>query len=91
MAEPYRPSNGTEGMIFMEGWCDRCAAYNICKIWPATMALGINDEGYPKQWVYENDEPVCTSFKDKSEVERKPYRCKETKDLFVNETGSARL
>jgi hypothetical protein len=22
--EPYRPSNGTEGQIFMEAWCDLC-------------------------------------------------------------------
>jgi hypothetical protein len=24
MAEPYRPSNGTEGEMFQEQWCEKC-------------------------------------------------------------------
>lgn len=50
----YRPSNGTEGMIFMDKFCD---------IISNTMAYDINDPEYPKEWIYnEKNEPVCTKW-----------------------------
>jgi hypothetical protein len=70
--KPYRPSNGTEGEIFMCGWCDRCErdrAYrndegDSCPIVAAAFAYSIGEPGYPKEWVYAADGggPVCTAF-----------------------------
>lgn len=81
MAEKYRPSNGSEGEWFMSEFCCKCAAYNICKIWPATMAYNIDDPKYPSQWVEDDEGVTCTSFVDKKSVERKPYHCNKTMEL----------
>lgn len=69
--EQYRPSNGTEGMIFDEGWCSRCkkdeeyrrTEENGCPILAATMAYDIEDKEYPKEWIHDKDgNPCCTAF-----------------------------
>lgn len=59
--ERYRPSNGTEGEIFIETFCFRCqrdAAYQAdpenaegCPILANSFAYGINDPNYPVEWV----------------------------------------
>jgi hypothetical protein len=69
---PYRPSNGTEGMIFMDCWCDRCERDRAfredrgdsCPIAAAAMAYDIGDPGYPEEWIIltASDTPVCTAF-----------------------------
>lgn len=60
--KPYRPSNGTEGMMFQEEWCERCErdrAFRAdqnndgCSILSATMVYMADDPKYPKEWVYE--------------------------------------
>lgn len=53
----YFPSNGTEGMIFMNEFCDNCYKNNSC-----TILTNSFFGKQPKQWVYENDKPTCTSF-----------------------------
>lgn len=65
MTKPYRPSNGTEGMIFFEEWCFRCKKDDLfrcedpdksttrCDILDKTMALDSDDPEYPKEWVYD--------------------------------------
>lgn len=64
----YQPSNGTEGMCFMENFCDQCIHDNVeskkyCEIVTLTMSLDIKDKDYPKEWVYdENDKPTCTNW-----------------------------
>jgi hypothetical protein len=67
---PYRPSNGTEGEIFMEQWCERCQHDDqefeeYCPIVADTMAFDIGDKDYPKEWIYKpgTDIPICTNFK----------------------------
>lgn len=77
--EPYRPSNGTEGEIFMHNWCERCtrdAAHRRnadapgCKIIAYMMAFDIDDPEYPKQIVrtagvpWGEGNPRCTSFRE---------------------------
>lgn len=74
---PYRPSNGTEGMIFEDRFCDRCkreAKYRRtqdgadgCRI--ATMAhtFDIGAPEYPKEWVVSLGDTTdmtarCTAF-----------------------------
>ena len=74
--EPYRPSNGTEGCIFMEAFCHRCKRdkewreheLNPCEILSASLCFDIGDVGYPKEWVRDvgDDEwpgtARCTAF-----------------------------
>jgi hypothetical protein len=61
----YRPSNGSEGLWFMGKFCDRCAndsEGDECEIIALTMALDVDDDGYPEEWTYKNGDPVCTKF-----------------------------
>ena len=61
--EPYLPSNGTEGEIFMGHWCDRCqkdqfeAGGDSCAILLNTLC-----GKQPDEWRYEGGVPVCTAF-----------------------------
>ncbi len=86
----YRPSNGTEGMMFMDRFCDRCkrdAKYrrtqdgaDSCPIAGATMAYDVDDEKYPKEWVVNLHDPIgstarCTAFKfDDPGARRRPRK-----------------
>ena len=68
----YCPSNGTEGMEFMERFCLKCekdAKYQEtmsgedgCQILAKTMLYDINNPEYPKEWIYKNGKPICTAF-----------------------------
>lgn len=61
----WRPSNGTEGDIFRQSWCDKCKRdiNSDCPILGATMMYDVDDDGYPMEWQYGNDgQPVCTAF-----------------------------
>ncbi len=83
---PYRPSNGTEGMMFEEQNCYHCAAYNICNIYKRTWLYDLKDPKYPKQWVHDDQgRPMCTSYYDKDKVvrdRRELKRCKKTMEMF---------
>lgn len=74
----YRPSNGTEGDIFMNAWCcrcqrdkamregadfDECDDNEVCQIIADTHYYDVDDPAYPKEWVIAQDgQPVCTAF-----------------------------
>ena len=61
----YIPSNGTEGEIFMDKFCDRCFYDHNenCEIIVGTMVYDLEDNEYPEEWTYdENDQPICTKF-----------------------------
>ncbi len=65
----YRPSNGTEGEIFMGQWCARCQHDDYhdggdgCPIIGNTMALAVDHPDYPKEWREEGPQgPRCTNF-----------------------------
>ena len=68
--KPYQPSNGSEGMVFTDKYCMNCLhcdpdpnGKKQCDILCASMCFSVNEEGYPKEWVYdENDKPSCTSW-----------------------------
>lgn len=59
--EKYRPSNGTEGELFMEHYCYRCARDQAflngadgskgCKILSRVMLYEIDDARYPREWI----------------------------------------
>lgn len=58
--EPFCPSNSSEGLDFMDGWCKRCRADSPddpCDILTSAMATGS-----APQWQYRDGEAVCTEF-----------------------------
>ena len=76
VGKPYRPSNGSEGEMFSDRYCDDCkrdAGFQEtqdealgCPIIAASMAFDVGDEGYPKEWIYGDDgQPTCTVFEAK--------------------------
>lgn len=66
----YRPSNGTEGAIFMAHFCDRCErdrAYreghgDSCPIVANTMVYSADAPEYPQEWVEDENGSRCTAF-----------------------------
>ena len=62
----YRPSNGTEGEIFIGHFCEHCRKDLVnegCKIQLRTMAFDIDEPEYPREWVYGADgKPTFTAF-----------------------------
>ena len=58
----YRPSNGSEGEMFMEMWCYQCKKEKECQILTDAFCLGKDDDGYPKEWAYDEGQPCCTAF-----------------------------
>ena len=100
VGKPYRPGSGTEGMAFDEVWCAHCerdreyreegpdAAPVIgCQIIADTFAFEIDDQNYPKEWVYGRDgKPCCTAF---TTDPKKPIRCDKTIDMFDGVVSSA--
>jgi hypothetical protein len=61
---PYRPSNGTEGMIFESNWCEQCCICYICRhIRDINFCYDIEDPQYRgDKWVRVNGQPTCLSF-----------------------------
>lgn len=92
MIEKYLPSNGTEGDIFFDGWCSKCArdrsmrdgvsvedcdGDELCDIIARAFFRGEVDE-----WIYGPDgEPMCTAFVPAGDKVPTP-RCEHTLDLF---------
>lgn len=61
--KPYRPSNGSEGELFIEQNCDRCMHAHGCDILRRSFSYGITDEKYPKEWTHDfKGRPTCTAF-----------------------------
>jgi len=72
--ESYHPSNGTEGMMFMELFCDRCRLEDFdpeiveggCGIQMRAMIHRIGEKDYPAEWVFDfAGHPTCTAFIEK--------------------------
>lgn len=72
--EPYRPSNGTEGIDFHENWCTVCQrerAYmddpdsheKACKIFSLSLIHNVDDQAYPRELIYSQSGPVCTAYR----------------------------
>ena len=64
--EPYLPSCGAEGDIFLSHWCEKCSVDRFhegggsCQI---LMRSLIREQ--PEEWQYRNGLPVCTAFQSK--------------------------
>jgi hypothetical protein len=78
VSKRYRPSNGDEGMWFMDRFCDRCRRDDAfqrgkgdsCPIAAATMIYEEDDPQYPKEWIEDDDGPRCTAYEPLDEAER---------------------
>lgn len=88
---PYRPSNATEGDLFMADWCCRCAHHNhddaefACMVQLRALAHNIGDPDYPDEWQLTNaGTPQCTAFA--AEAPAAP-RCDQTIDMFASMEG----
>lgn len=69
VGKSYRPSNGTEGMMFMARYCEQCVkdsrgyAPDGCEIILLSMVCDTDDPDYPEEWVIGKDgQPTCTAF-----------------------------
>lgn len=68
--EPYRPSNGTEGMMFEDEFCAHCIHQSQnpdieknCEISMRACCFDLKDEQYPREWQYNAlGHPCCTAF-----------------------------
>ena len=93
--EKYRPSNGTEGQLFLDAFCRRCqrdAAMRTgvgspsdeqrCEIIGLTMIHDTDEPEYPTAWQYGKDgQPCCTQFVEAGNPIPEP-RCTHTQELF---------
>ena len=84
---PYRPGNGTEGEMFHEAWCSKCARdvavirredyARGCPILSSALALHLDDPNYPKEWIRQaNDDEWpgsarCTAFVPLADLDRR--------------------
>lgn len=71
----FRPSNGAEGMDWMEDYCFRCIHDNPyldngeqlwrgrrrCEILTASLCFYPTDPEYPKEWIMKNGQGHCTA------------------------------
>ena len=69
--EKYQPSNGTEGDMFREQWCEQCSKDNFnedtgeggCLILANVLFHLVTDPDYPSEWQYNpQGQPICTAF-----------------------------
>ena len=88
----YQPSNGTEGMGFMENFCFHCEherecnesegvdVDKACEILSATMRVDSGHPNYPKEWIYKDGKPTCTAYIE--EGKEIPYVDDKTLPMF---------
>ena len=75
MDQPYRPSSGTEGVMFESSFCDRCCLQPTdpkdggCNIFMRMFCNDLDDPQYPIEIIRRNGVPMCTAF-----ISRKRYR-----------------
>lgn len=80
--QKWRPSNGSEGDAFIEGWCSRCTrdADQDCRILAATFVYDVEEAEYPSEWQIGADgQPKCTAWTDNGEPHHE--RCAYTDEL----------
>jgi hypothetical protein len=68
----WQPSNGTEGAIFQDQFCEHCKADKPyrdsegmkpgCDILARSLLFDIGDDDYPEEWTDRDGKPRCTAF-----------------------------
>jgi hypothetical protein len=91
MTKKYEPSNGSEGMWFIDKFCDMCDKDRFfseatpekgCKILAASLLYDIDDERYPAEWTYdEHNNPTCTAYVERSYARRQRFKALINKKL----------
>ena len=81
MSEHYFPSNGTEGMVFMEMNCQFCTKDTQLrggKTYCSILTNSMLKDPPVKQWIY-NDQhvPFCTSFQKVGSIKKQKIRKSE--------------
>jgi hypothetical protein len=82
----FRPSNGTEGLMFMERNCFLCIKDDeekgiFCPLIAASMAFDKEDPRYPEEWQGEFADPrtwVCTAKEEDNDTIRPVFNRKES-------------
>lgn len=69
----YRPSNGTEGELFMQKYCYTCKKDDqkdlFCPLLGDALCFDVDDEEFPKEWTYGLDGlPTCTAYEPNDEL-----------------------
>lgn len=64
--KPYRPSNGTEGEMFTQDFCDRCVhGGGHCNIIALSMLHHVEEREYPRELKFDAEGcPTCTAFEE---------------------------
>lgn len=71
--KPCQPSNSTDGMSFMELFCEKCKKDDYfrggeelrCDILSKSFVYRTGDSEYPEQWTHRADgQPTCTAFEE---------------------------
>ena len=78
--KPYLPSNGTEGAVWTEEWCDNCTRRALdpgAKTQCTHELRALMGEDNEK-WYYIDGIPTCLAFR--SRKDRKRYPTKRTVD-----------
>lgn len=89
LGRKFRPSNGTDGMMFEAAWCDACARQGKCIIHLRAMLYSLDDPAYPDQWTYDaSGSPVCTGFRDAQAEKQYEFMRKQTQ---LEREGQMRL
>lgn len=103
--KPYRPSNGTEGQMFIEAWCANCARDarfkdgegKGCSILGRTLLFDLSDPLYPVEWIRAaNDDEWpgtarCTAFRPLSSLSEPAIKAWETRRRIRNESFTGDL
>jgi hypothetical protein len=66
--ERYYSSNGTEGMMWAENWCDLCRRRETCFVMLKALA-----EGSTRHWISHEGQPICTVFEPKHRTESSKF------------------
>jgi len=75
MDKPYRPSSGTEGVMFESSWCNKCTLQptdskdGSCTLLESMFCFDLDDPEYPKEIIRRDGVAMCTAF-----ISRKRYR-----------------
>lgn len=95
MSAPYRPSNGTEGLVFMWNWCSKCVRdkemNGTCAKegrepgeddWCEILSRSFRiDEALPEWRVDDHGWAYCSAFRSADLL----LRCERTRDMFSTE------
>jgi len=85
--KPYTPSNGSEGMSFIDKWCENCTRHSLnpgAKTQCVHLFRSFVDDDN-KRWYYVDGVPTCLSFRDKQNRKRHNKKVRPDKNQLIIE------